>query len=62
MQQFLGGSQNLKRRYVERLVFRNFEIGNTKIKKDELFDNFIFELFFHFLEIIRTLKIFNNFL
>ena len=42
----MGGGQNLERRNV---VFRNFEIANIKIKKDELFDNFIFELFFHFL-------------
>ena len=41
--------------------FLNWEIANIKIDKDELFDNFIFELFFHFLEIIRTPKIFNNF-
>ena len=38
-----GGSQNLERRNVERPVFRNFGIANIKIKKDELFDNFIFE-------------------
>ena len=47
-----GGGQNLERRNVERPVFRNFEITNIKIKKDELFDNLIFELFFHFLGII----------
>ena len=41
-----GGGKKLKRRNVERPVFRNFETANTKIKKDELFDNFIFELFF----------------
>ena len=40
--------QNLERRNVERPVFRNFEIANIKIKKDELFDNFIFEVFFSF--------------
>ena len=40
----------LERRNVERPVFRNFEIANIKIKKDELFDNVIFELFLHFLE------------
>ena len=34
----LGGSQNLERRNVER----------PKIKKNELFDNFIFKLFFSF--------------
>ena len=48
----MGGGQNLERRNVERPVFRNFEIANIKIKKDELFDHFIFELFFHFLETI----------
>ena len=37
---------------------RNFEITNIKITKD---DNFIFEFFFYFLKIIRTLTIFNNF-
>ena len=30
---------------MERLVFRNFEITNIKIKKGELFQHFIFELF-----------------
>ena len=58
----MGGGQNLERYNVERLVFQNVEIANIKIKKDELFDNFIFELFFHFLEIIPRFKIFNNFL
>ena len=29
--------------------------------KDELFDNLIYELLFHFLEIIWAPKIFNNF-
>ena len=37
-----------------------FEIANIKMKKDELFDNFIFELFFHFLENYLN-KIFNDF-
>ena len=41
-----GGGQNLERRNIERPVFRNFENANIKIKKDELFDNLIFELFF----------------
>ena len=45
-----GGGQNLERHNVERPVFRNFKIANIKIKKNELFDNFIFELFLHFLE------------
>ena len=48
----VGGGQNLKRRNVERPVFRNFAIANIKIKKDELFDNSNFELFIHFLETI----------
>ena len=39
----LGGDQNL-----EPPVFRNFEIANIKIKKHELFYNFIFEFFFSF--------------
>ena len=43
-----GGGQNLERQYVERPVFQNFEIANIKMKKDELFDNFIFEIFFSF--------------
>ena len=48
----MGGDQNLDRRNLERPVIRNFETANIKIKTDELFHNFIFELFFHFLEII----------
>ena len=48
----MGRGQNLERQNVERPVFRNFEIANIIIKKDELFDYFIFELFFHFVEII----------
>ena len=46
----MGGGQNLERRNVHRPLFRNFEIASTKITKDELFDNFIFELFVQFLE------------
>ena len=41
----MGGGQNSERRHVERPVFQNFEIADIKIKKDELFENFIFELF-----------------
>ena len=41
-----GGCQNLDRRNVERLVFRNFKTVNIKITKDELFDHFIFEFNF----------------
>ena len=48
----MGGGQNLERRNVERPVFRNFEITNIKMKKDELFVHFIFELFKKFLETI----------
>ena len=57
----MGGGQRLELRNVELPVFQNFEIANVKIKKDELFDNFTFELFFHFLETTSTPKIFNNF-
>ena len=42
----MGWGQNLKRRNVERPIFRNFKIANIKITKDELFDNFIFEFNF----------------
>ena len=49
------GGQNFERRNVERPVFGNFEIANMKIKKNELFDNFIFELFCHFFR-----KLFEN--
>ena len=45
---FWGGGQNLERRNVKRLIFQNFEITNIKMKKDELFDPFIFELLFIF--------------
>ena len=51
-----GGGQNLERRNVERPLFRNFEITNIKIKKDELFHNFIFELFFSFFRKLFELK------
>ena len=55
-----SGRQNLGRRNIERLIFRNFKIANIKITKDELFDRFIFEFIFHFLQIIWTPKLFNN--
>ena len=55
------GGQNLKRRNVERPIFWNLKIANIKITKHELFDNFIFESNFYFLEIIWTPKVFNNF-
>ena len=44
----LGGCQNLKRRNLERPIFRNFKIANIKTTKYELFDNFIFEFNFLF--------------
>ena len=47
---FQGGGQILEIRIAEPPIFRNFKIANIKITKDELFDNFIFELFFHFLQ------------
>ena len=49
---YRGGRQNLERPNVEPPIFRKFETLNIEITKDELFDNFIFELFFHFLGII----------
>ena len=53
-----GRDQNLERRNVERPVFRNFEIANIKFKKDELLDNFMFELFFSFFKnYLKTLNI-----
>ena len=59
----MGGGQNLERRNVDRPVFWNFEIAIIKIKRDELFDNFIFELFFSFsrklFEHIKYLMIFD---
>ena len=44
-----GGSQNFERRNVERLTFRNFNIANIKITKDDLFDSFIIEFIFSIL-------------
>ena len=57
----LGEVQNLEWSNVERPILRNFKITNIKIAKEELFDDFIFNLFFDILEIIWTRKIFNNF-
>ena len=48
----MGWSPNLERRNVERSMFWNFKISDIKITKDELFDIFIFDFFFHFLAII----------
>ena len=42
------GGQNLEQRNGGRPIYRNFKIANIKITKDELFDNFIFELNFPF--------------
>ena len=56
---FPGGGQNLERRNVERQIFRNFEITNIKITKDELFDSFIFEFIFSlFINYLHNLIIF----
>ena len=60
IKQNLGGGQNFERRNVERLKFRNFKVANIKITKDEFFDSFLI-VFFHSLDIIWILKIFNNF-
>ena len=50
-----GGGQNLERRNLERLIFRNFNIANIKVTKDELFDNLIFEFnFVFFRNILNT--------
>ena len=42
----MGGVQNLEWSNVERPIFRNFEITNIKIAKDQLFDHFIYEFIF----------------
>ena len=56
---FPGGGQNLERPNVERQIFRNFEITNIKITKDELFDSFIFEFIFSlFINYLHNLIIF----
>ena len=44
----MGGGHDLERQNVERPIFRNLKIANIKITKDELFDNFIFEINFSF--------------
>ena len=49
-----GGGQNLERRNVERSIFQNFKIANSKMTKDELFDIFIVEfVFFIFYELLE---------
>ena len=45
---YSSGGQNLERRNVQRLIFRNFKIANIKIAKRELFDNFIFDFNFSY--------------
>ena len=55
----MGRGQNLKRRNVERSIFRNFKITNIKITKDELFDSFIVEFIFPlFINYLDSLIIF----
>ena len=44
----MGGGQILERRNVERPIFRNFEIANIEITKDELFDSCILEFNFSY--------------
>ena len=51
-----GGGQNLERQNVERSIFRNFEIANIKITKDELIDSFIFDFFFIFEKLLKHSK------
>ena len=54
-----GGGQNLERWNVERPITWNFKITNTKIRKDELLDSFIFELIFSlFINYLHNLIIF----
>ena len=48
----MSGSQNWEGRNVDRPIFRNFQIANIKITKDELFDNFIFEFIFNFQKLL----------
>ena len=43
-----GTGVECMRQNVEPPIFRNFKIANIKITKDELFDDFIFELNFSF--------------
>ena len=45
----MGGGRNLERLNVELPIFRNSEIANSKIRKNELFDFLFFYLFFNFL-------------
>ena len=65
MKKKISGVQNLEWSNVERLIFRNFEITNIKISNDELFDYFIYEIFFYYffklLEHSKYFKIFPNY-
>ena len=45
----MGGSQCLEQSNVERPIFRNCEISNIKITKDELFDFLFSNLLFIFI-------------
>ena len=45
---YSGGGQHLKRRNLERPIFRNLKTANIGITKDELVDIFTFELIFSF--------------
>ena len=52
-----GWGQNLERRNVERPIFRYVNIANITITKNELLDNFIFELiFFIFQQLFENAK------
>ena len=65
-----GGIKNLESSNVERPIFRNFEITNIKMAKDELFDYFIckFIFYYYFFKLLEHSKYsiifpnYNNFL
>ena len=56
----MGGVQNFEWSNVERPIFRNFKITNTKAAKDESFDYFIYEFIFYeyFVKSIKHSKYF----
>ena len=57
----MGGGQNLERPNVERPIFRKFETSNIKITKVELFDFFVFQIYFLFLRLFELFEqILNN--
>ena len=56
----MGAGQNLERPNVKRLIFRNFEISNMKIMKDEFFFLFSYLFLFSFVSVIRTPKTYND--